>query len=423
MLQQSTRPSEPKTTFIRCLVPDNLDRLAQLIHSKLRGVRPAPPRASVLRRLLEIAYFATLRTEEGRFIRGSLTFADPNVPEPNPPIIRRSDHPNFAPLLQRRRLTVEALVKLSRAIDKWSGSIAVYGRAPSDIFTWGVVDQLVHQNVRLHREGTGGVPNLGILTIVMEGTGELSVYHGNLFLGSLRQDRLTTREFDALSSLQVLSKVVRGFTTAAAKIEAAIDDTTVEPHSIRQEILRQWSDTVARLCIGLRRIGTGGALLFSPAPHRNILDIKYEFVYNRLRDGFVLGVLDSAYLFTIEERVRRYAPKPVPSALVTLHDFADADADDRTAELAGAVRLVTSLAAVDGVVLLTPSLEVMAFGAKISAASTLGKVYDGRDFGQRGTRAITIDMSRFGTRHASVLQYCRADRNAIGVIVSQDGNV
>jgi len=257
----------------------------------------------------------------------------------------------------------------------------------------------------------------------MEGTGELSVYHGNLFLGSLRQDRLTTREFDALSSLQVLSKVVRGFTTAAAKIEAAIDDTTVEPHSIRQEILRQWSDTVARLCIGLRRIGTGGALLFSPAPHRNILDIKYEFVYNRLRDGFVLGVLDSAYLFTIEERVRRYAPKPVPSALVTLHDFADADADDRTAELAGAVRLVTSLAAVDGVVLLTPSLEVMAFGAKISAASTLGKVYDGRDFGQRGTRAITIDMSRFGTRHASVLQYCRADRNAIGVIVSQDGNV
>lgn len=196
---------------------DNLD----LVISKLRGVRPSPPGKQVLRQLLEIAYLATLRTEEGRFIRGSLTFADPITPEPDPPIIRRADYPSFVPLLQPTRLTVEALVKLSRAIDKWSGSIAVYGSRPSNLFAWGVVDQLVHQNVSLNREGDGGSGNLGILTIVMEGTGELSVYHGSLFLGSLRQDRLITSEHDALSSASVEVKIMPALTAAASKITVA----------------------------------------------------------------------------------------------------------------------------------------------------------------------------------------------------------
>src|SRR5206468_3052459 len=32
------------------------------------------------------------------------------------------------------------------------------------------------------------------------------------------------------------------------------------------------------------------------------------------------------------------------------------------------------------------------------------------------------DISRFGTRHGSMLRYCQADRNAIGIVISQDGH-
>ena len=44
-------------------------------------------------------------------------------------------------------------------------------------------------------------------------------------------------------------------------------------------------------------------------------------------------------------------------------------------------------------------------------------------FRNRGTRARKIDPSQFGTRHGSMLRYCAQDRNALGIVVSQDGYV
>ncbi len=60
---------------------------------------------------------------------------------------------------------------------------------------------------------------------------------------------------------------------------------------------------------------------------------------------------------------------------------------------------------------------------KIKTGGRVGIVYDGAGFEQRGLKAKKIDPSRFGTRHNSLLRYCRADRSAIGVVISQDGNV
>ena len=103
--------------------------------------------------------------------------------------------------------------------------------------------------------------------------------------------------------------------------------------------------------------------------------------------------------------------------------LADTDADDRETELTGAVKLVTSLAAVDGLVLLQPLLGVVGFGVKIGTDRHVNTVYDGRDFAKRRNQAKRVDLSRLGTRHGSMLRYCRLDPNAIGIVVSQDGHV
>ncbi|HWB08172.1 MAG TPA: hypothetical protein VG826_02920 [Pirellulales bacterium] len=50
-------------------------------------------------------------------------------------------------------------------------------------------------------------------------------------------------------------------------------------------------------------------------------------------------------------------------------------------------------------------------------------MYDGAGFEQHGVNAQKIDPAQFGTGHNSVLRYCRTDKNAIGIVVSQDGNV
>jgi len=103
--------------------------------------------------------------------------------------------------------------------------------------------------------------------------------------------------------------------------------------------------------------------------------------------------------------------------------IAEHQLDDRTRELTGAVRLVTSLAAVDGAVLMTPMLEVLGFGVKIRSTHVSKSVYLGGALQTRRTNAPLIPLSNFGMRHRSILSYCCADADAIGVVVSQDGNV
>jgi hypothetical protein len=91
--------------------------------------------------------------------------------------------------------------------------------------------------------------------------------------------------------------------------------------------------------------------------------------------------------------------------------------------MTGAVKLVSSLATVDGLVLMTRELSVAGFGVKIGSSPNVTTVYDGAGFAHRGARARKIDLSQFGTRHGSMLRYCAQDRKALGIVVSQDGYV
>lgn len=400
-----------------------LDSLTRIVASKLRVLGFASPRAEVISALLNQAYLASLRTEEGRFVRGSLTFADPRKPDMDPPITRRADYPGFTAFSRPMPLTPELLAKLCRAVDQWSGSIAVYGKTASDLVAWGVVDQIVHTNVRRNRESIkGSATNPGLLTVIVDAAGALSVYHGDLFLAGLRQDQLITRESPVLRSDILTPHIASALTPVAVRIASALG-AEFEPRCVLAALCYEWSRTLERLCIGLRRLGTGGAFLISPRPFDRFLDITYRFPYQRLGSALILGVLDDFHRERTKQQVFEEQSDPIPAKSLRDFWYAEADSQDRDFELTGAVRLVTSLASMDGVVLLAPSLQVLGFGVKIKSTPSVGRVYDGGDLAQRGARAKTIDQSRFGTRHSSILRYCRAASRAFGVVVSQDGQV
>jgi sensor domain DACNV-containing protein len=179
-------------------MPDLVNRLAHLVASRIRELGFNEPKRGVIDSLLEIVYLGTLRSEEGRFVKGSVTFANPRRPDVLPPLLRRADYPTFSRFESPEILTVQTLVKVARAIDRWSGSIAVYARSQDEIVAWGVVDQLVQQNIRWHREAVKGFNNPGLLTVTMDGIGDISAYHGDLFLGGLKGQALVTHENDAL---------------------------------------------------------------------------------------------------------------------------------------------------------------------------------------------------------------------------------
>lgn len=405
-------------------MPDLVDRLADEVASRVRGLGFSEPNRRTIGSLLETAYLGTLRSEEGRFVRGSLTFANPKRPDNDPPFTRRADYPGFTKFASPEMLTVQRLAKLARAIDHWSGSIAVYATRRGEIIAWGVVDQLAQQNVRLHRESEQGFTNPGLLTVTMDGIGDISAYHGDLFLGGLKAQALVTRENDALESKSVVNYGCHAMAPFAEAITAVLGDKERQPEILAQ-LVEMWATSLARLCIGLRRFETGGAFLLTPRPIKRKLQIGHSFAYRRLRDAAVLRVLDERYLSTVQDAQRSLTNKadPVPAELVIESSLAEADAEDRHNEMTGAVKLVASLAAVDGLVLLTPDLSVVGFGVKIGSTPNVMTVYDGAAFTRRGTQARKIDPSHFGTRHGSMLRYCAQDRDALGIVVSQDGYV
>jgi hypothetical protein len=371
-----------------------------------------------------MVYLGTLRSEEGQLVKASLTFANPKDPDVNPPMLRRADYPAFTKFESPETLTVQTLVKLARAIDRWSGSIAVYATRRNEIVAWGVVDQLVQQNVRWHRESSGGFNNPGLLTVTMDGIGDISAYHDDLFLGGLKAQALITHENDALESAIVSDFAIKALAPFANAIARVLDDDPDEV-DILGTLVGMWRTSIARLCIGLRQRGTGGAFLLTPEPIKRMLEVKRPFEYPRLGDAAILRVLDVTHLRNVRRKQHSYTEKnnPVPASFSRQASLAEADADDRDNEMTGAVKLVASLAAVDGLVLMNPALSVLGFGVKIGSAPDVKTVYDGAGFSYRGTRARKIDLSQFGTRHGSMLRYCAKDRKALGIVVSQDGYV
>lgn len=402
---------------------DFLEKFISIVGKKIQRLGYSSPKSEVLRTLINTAYLATLRTEEGRFVRGSITFADPLHPEFDPPLRRRAQYPMFTSFDRPTRLSVEKLVKLSRAVDGWSGSIAVHGTSHSTIVVWGVLDQLVQHNVSLNRESEGGFDSPGTLRIVMDGVGALSAYHGNLLLAGIRQDQVVLTEQGVLHSRGLAKRLSPFLKPIAQQISIALGGS-IPLAKNEQMLFEEWSTTVARICIGIRRAGTGGALLISPRPIARLLDISQRLSYSRLGHSAILKTLDSQYMTLCREESRAYYRKElIPTEIVRDKDRAETDSEDRKEELAGAIRIVTSLALVDGLVLLTPLLEVVGFGVKIRSRHSANRVYVGHDYARRSVHAKHVDLSRFGTRHISMLNYCQADRKAIGVVISQDGSV
>lgn len=402
---------------------NKLEQLADKTKAKLNKLGFKSPSRSVLLALLNIAYSASLRTEKGSFIRGTITFAAPHEPDLNPPLLLRADYPSFTAFRHRERLTAPTLVKLTRAIDNWSGALAVYGSSKSNLFVWGVLDQRVHENAHIHGERTSGFSNPGIVTITIEAVAVLTVTHGSLFLCALRHNEIVLRENDVLESVLLRNRIQPLYSKAALSISSLLKNEVTEA-DVLSDLYYEWKKAITRICIGLRRCGTGGSLILSSAPITSDLNLTHPLPYKRLKDALVLGVLDKQYRYECEQMLMAVCnDERVTAELVWKSVFAQGDEEDREDELTGAIKLVSSMATADGALLLSPTLELYGFGVKIMTSRNVATVYDGPSFMRLGHKSKKIDISNYGTRHGSMLRYCRADRHAVGIVVSQDGHV
>jgi hypothetical protein len=374
-----------------------------------------------IRKLLDVAYFASMTTEEGRPLQLRMVLVDdPELLEMFPSGRSISCISLGTPV----PLTVANVTKLGMASDPWCSGLAVKFKDGEPVI-WALIDQIVHLNLDLACESNleGSPGGLGI-QIVVTGVANIAVYHDNSFLARLVRDRVYSSEVDVFTSGPIQQLLMRPHKELKRKVARAAH---VDPKNftdfgigVSGELLK----TLRRLLIHIQRYGHGGAVLITSHNNKELF-VKHCFHYSRLPE-LVVSVrkervtemqTDFAHL-SLGTR-RKTAPKDLLDAVRNSHLGLQYQTDGLT----GAIKFVASLSRIDGLILCSENLTVRGFGVEIRTKREIQEVWVSSTPEPTPTTITSTNSSHFGTRHRSMMRYCHAHPGSVGFVISQDGDI
>jgi hypothetical protein len=409
--------------------PAPITRLAEIVDRRLKQAGSKSPGLHRLTKLIEIIYLTSLKTEEGKPLQVRVALIDPSNPDPDRPPVILPDRWTLARLERRLPLTVPNLIKLSKAADPWSSTLAAFYDSKGEFFVWGMTDQTVHFSVMLVQETEwGGFAPPGILQIAATGVADLTASREFDFVARLQQDQLLTRQSDVFSPGPILDRlseaIISYFSTAVQRLGQSPLAINREPADYTGWAIETWTRTIRRLLISIQRYRHGGALLISDS--RKGLSIKYRMEYPRLRTLLTEFAIQTIQAEWADEEIRDYIDKDADSLPCDLYldeDIAERDARGCERAITGAVRFISSLSCVDGLILATPDLVVRGFGAEIKTTADPGSVFLSSTPNPHKASVRRIDPTHYGTRHRSMMRYCFAHPKSVGFVISQDGEI
>jgi hypothetical protein len=366
---------------------------------------------------LSVAYHASLTAEEARPTRFRLLLtppeALPETGEPNDGVLRM-------PFDRVRNATADEIRQLSPAapfettligMHVFGGKLGIWGLTHSGPAwlapTWG---------------GRSVVPNWTFDPIVhVTAPGHLAVRCAGKLVGGLEQGVLVDAMVDVFESQWLTGMFARereevqrqhDAQQARAPVPTAAAPTLVA--RVGQQMVRR----AIQLVLGARH---GGLILVADVPHEAPADS--------------LAGLHLKYRFDASEPPRRYRTllfqlldrlaARTTNASVDWADFVrDTSPDLERLEQAifEVSRVVASLAAIDGAVVLDKRFAILGFGAEVSGEiPTPPLVYRALD--TEGRRRELNAVEEVGTRHRAAYRFVQRHPTGLAVVVSHDGAV
>jgi hypothetical protein len=404
--------------------------LAKWVLSKVKGAKISHrlPNEDVLSELFKTLFYTSLKTEEGQYIRVTITLIDPKNSDPSPPRRIVAERWQYVRFDNRIPLTVKNLVKLSKAADVWSSSLAVYFDDKNELFIWGMIDQAIHYHSYLNYESESGAEQPGIFQSTITGVGSLIVIFDYELIATLKQETLITNYTDVFNRgeikelFELLSIEYKHDTKKYLEEEFPKDDFTFWDF-YSENIIKE---TLSRILLRIQNYQHGGAVLITN-DFKSDLDIKYSISYDRLTIA-----IDKVIKLTIEntnhsnEVHSDYLNKKkdeLPIGLYLDENVSGFKKDEAKDELKGAVRFVASLSCVDGLVLMNTNLKIIGFGTVIKIAKIPDNIYLSKTAKINESKLGKANPNNYGTRHRSMFSYCWNHIGSIGFVVSQDGDI
>ncbi len=329
---------------------------ARLPHS----ARPAAvPEAAAIEAIVEAAFWASLRREEGYVPRISLALVAPDA-------VKR-------PLIFERPLALAAqpLTRLAPAVERPGIHLGVW-RDDERFFVWGATRNLPPFCLVLEVIAPG-------LLVVKHSRGDESEKFVNVAVLQGDEIKMIDERAAGLQDCPDMLTSLLGFDTQ----NGSTDSVSV----------------LIQLAVSMRAHGRGGLLLVAPS--------KTE-VWRESIAQPVLYALAPPFSTLAELMHARGADKPNRRWLDALRR---------------AVEGVAGLTAVDGATVITDAYEVLAFGAKIvrrHGSPQVTEVIVTEPI--EGDRAGIVEPGQLGgTRHLSAAQFVHDQRDALALVASQDG--
>jgi hypothetical protein len=329
-------------------------------HSSHQGIHAATvPDTGAIEAIIDTAFWASLRREEGYMPRISLAFVAPETVK--------------WPLTFERRLPLAAqpLTRLSPAVERPGIHLGVW-RDGEQLFVWGATRSLPKNCLVLEVIAPG-------LLVVKHSRGDESEKFVNVAVLQGDEIKMIDEQSARLPDCPDLLTLLLGFDTQHASSGSV--------------------SVLIHLAISMRAHGRGGSLLVVPAK----TDVWRESVMQPLQYAVVPPFSALAELMQ-----NRNSDEP---------DRRWLDA------LTRAVEGVAGLTAVDGATVITDQYEVLAFGTKIvrrHGSSHVAEVIMTEPI--EGARAEMIEPAQLGgTRHISAAQFVRDQHDAVALVASQDG--
>jgi len=362
MLAPQSRESYPAARLITPRVHAHFARHLASARAQSSAPLASLPAFDAIERIIDAAFWASLRREEGYVPRISLAYVAPE----------EAEHP----LIFERPLSLSAaeLARLAPAVERPGIHLGVWPDGNGDsLHVWGTTRMVPTFCFVLEVAAPG-------LLVIKHHRGEESGKFVNVAVLEGDQIKLVDEQASSLPDCPALLTSLLGFDSPASWVNSV--------------------NVLVQLAVSMRAHGRGGALLVVPSAAET------------WRESIVHPIT--------------YAVSPVYSVLVDLmHETEDERRRPWWQEAWGrAVEAIAGLTAVDGATMITNTYELIGFGAKIARRKGSAQVEQVTvtEPIEGGVAAVVHPTQLGGTRHLSAAQFVQDQHDAVALVASQDGH-
>ena len=402
------------------------DRIEQISKRPWSQTPERLPDATIFQALVDVAFHASLLTEEKRQPGFRILYCSPDD-------LRRYEQDDF-PFRSHRLISMSSvrpytpseLIRIAPAADHTRLIICVYtDEETASLSIWGLLDVGANWWKFIHHEDTGGRPPPNFLAITSTNPGELSFSVEGIILLVLRDGELSHPSGNPLWSgpisdyLESSRRLLYEDTLEELKTDKWDKDGDDDdyPGNFYNFFLQ-------RILHNIRHQGHGGTVILVPqeigVDDPRLSDriqikyaIDYDHAWNALVQSLIFGWRYYDLYFPLSSGKKEIDVK-------TFNEYDRISHNRREIEdiIQDIVKSIASLCSVDGAVVLTTKFKVLGFGGEIIATSpTLTHVMSATEQKKK------ISIESFGTRHRSAFRFCSSFENAVAFIVSSDGGI